>query len=218
MRGALWRGFSESRWWRAGGSCGVVAAPAMDQLVADGPGASLQTSNTISPLLLLLAPLASSSRETSLSASSICLLPLVVRCTSAPPMNAMAGVTCVSAADVSPHCLPPQQPCPPHCNPASVEGLHSQWTRGGSAHPGNGPKTSSPAGFGPLGPSGEAFLARVCLSSRSRAQGNRLGWSLKSAGQAYGRGTHGAPGGGHLGHHHPTIGKIILRSNCSNTI
>ena len=192
----------------------------MDQLVADGPGASLQTSNTISPLLLLpLLPLSPCLFSHDLSIR-VLHLPLVVR-TSAPPMNAMAGrsVTCVSAADVSPHCLPPQ-PSPPQCTAASVEGLHSQWTRGGPAHPGNGPKTSSPSGFGPLGPSGEAFLARVCLSSRSRAGWNRLGWSLKSA-QAYG-GTHGAPGGGHLGHHQPTIGKIIfrpiLRINCSNTI
>ena len=59
-----------------------------------------------------------------------------------------------------------------------------------------------------MGKSEEAFLARVCLSSRSR--GGRLdpvGWSLMSA-TAYG-GTHGAGEGGHLGHHRPTIGKII---------
>ena len=147
----------------------------MDQLVADGPGASLQTSNTISPLLLLpLLPLSPCLFSHDLSIR-VLHLPLVVR-TSAPPMNAMAGssVTCVSAADVSPHCLPPQ-PYPPQCTAASVEGLHSQWTRGGPAHPGNGPKTSSPSEFGPLGPSGEAFLARVCLSSRSRAGGEPVG-------------------------------------------
>ena len=157
----------------------------MDQLVADGPGAGLQTSNTISPLLLLLvlplSPCLFFSHDLSIR---VLHLPLVFR-TSAPPMNAMAGsrsVTCVSAADVSPHCLPPQQPCPPQCRAASVEGLHSQWTINGPSYPGNGPKTSSPPRFGPLGASGKAFLARVCLSSRSCAlRGNRLVLSLKSA-------------------------------------
>ena len=76
--------------WSLESSAGVVAAPAMDQLVADGPGASLQTSNTISPLLLLLMlPLSPCLFSHDLSIR-VLHLPLVVR-TSAPPMNAMAG-------------------------------------------------------------------------------------------------------------------------------
>ena len=62
---------------------------------------------------------------------------------------------------------------------------------------------------------------RVSLQSELRAEGEPVGFESEECAGLDG-GTHGAPGGGHLGHHHPTIAKIIarpgLRINCPNTM
>ena len=63
---------------------------------------------------------------------------------------------------------------------------------------------------GALKPVWGGFLGpRVSLQSEPRLGGT--GWLRLKSAQAYGAGTHGAGGGGHLGHHLLTIGKIIAR-------
>ena len=71
---------------------------------------------------------------------------------------------------------------------------------------------------GALKPVWGGFLGpRVSLQSEPRLGGT--GWLRLKSAQAYGAGTHGAGGGGHLGHQHLAIIDIstrpILRIDCS---
>ena len=185
----------------------------MDQLVADGPGASLQTSNTIHLLLLLLV-----------------LLPLPRPLYPCPPSSPHSphlcpahecdgwSVTCVSVgADVSPTVFAAA------ALPATVQGslrptpalpMDHQW----AVFPRKWAQDVVHVQAGALKPVWGGFLGpRVSLQSEPRLGGT--GWLRLKSAQAYGAGTHGAGGGGHLGHQHLAIIDIstrpILRIDCS---